>query len=54
MPNAPAYIAAYSPYPLSQRAAARALIGEIDIAGKLPVTLPGLYPRGHGLEVRRR
>jgi len=54
MPNAPAYIAAYSPYPLSQRAAARALIGEIDIAGKLPVTLPGLYPRGHGLEVRRK
>ena len=28
--------------------------GRIDIAGKLPVTLPGLYPRGHGLEVKRK
>jgi beta-N-acetylhexosaminidase len=53
MPNVPAYLAAYSPYPVSQRAAARALIGDIDITGKLPVTLPGLYPRGHGLEVKK-
>ncbi len=52
MPTAPTYIAAYSPYPVSQRAAARALMGEIDITGKLPVTLPGLYPRGHGLEIK--
>ncbi len=54
MPNALAYLVAYSPYPASQRAAARALLGGIDIGGKLPVTLPGLYPRGHGLEVKRR
>ncbi len=49
MPDIPVYIAAYSPYPVSQRAAARALLGEIPFNGKLPVTLPGLYPRGHGL-----
>lgn len=54
MPNAKAYVAAYSPYPFSQRAAARALLGEIEIMGKLPVSLPGLYPRGHGLEIRKR
>ncbi|HYR90856.1 MAG TPA: glycoside hydrolase family 3 N-terminal domain-containing protein [Terriglobia bacterium] len=54
IPNAPAYIAAYGPYPVSQRAAARALVGDIDIAGRLPVTLPGLYPRGHGLQIRRK
>jgi len=54
MPNARTYLAAYSPYPVSQRAAARALAGEIDIAGKLPVSLPGLYPRGHGLEIKRK
>ena len=53
MPAVPAYIAAYSPYPVSQRAAAHALLGDTDIAGKLPVTLPDLYPRGHGLEVKR-
>ena len=53
MPNVPAYISAYGPQTVSQRAAARALLGEIDIRGKLPVTLPGLYARGHGLEVKR-
>ena len=54
LPSASTYLAAYSPYPVSQRAAARALVGEIDITGKLPVTLPGLYPRGHGLEIKRK
>ena len=29
---------------------ARALFGEAPIGGKLPVTLPGLFPAGHGLE----
>jgi len=53
-PTMPAYIAAYGLHPVSQRAAARALLGIIDIRGKLPVTLPGLYPRGHGLEVKHR
>jgi hypothetical protein len=27
----------------------RALAGEIAIAGKLPITLPGLFNLGHGL-----
>ena len=53
MPNIKAYLAAYSPYLFSQRATARALLGEIEIAGKLPVSLPGLYPRGHGLTIKR-
>lgn len=53
MPTAKAYIAAYSPYLFSQRAVARALLGEIEIMGKLPVSLPGLYPRGYGLEIKR-
>jgi beta-N-acetylhexosaminidase len=54
MPTVPAYMAAYGPHPLSQRAAARALLGKIDITGTLPVSLPGFYPRGHGLSVTRR
>jgi beta-N-acetylhexosaminidase len=54
MPRVPAYLAAYSTFAVSQRAAARALAGEIEIAGRLPVTLPGLYPRGHGLARAKR
>ncbi|MFN7946009.1 MAG: glycoside hydrolase family 3 N-terminal domain-containing protein [Blastocatellia bacterium] len=53
LPAARTYIAAYSPFPFSQRAAARALLGETDITGRLPVSLPGLYQPGHGLEIRR-
>ena len=28
----------------------RALCGETPIGGKLPITLPGLFPVGHGLD----
>ncbi|HEY8461140.1 MAG TPA: glycoside hydrolase family 3 N-terminal domain-containing protein [Blastocatellia bacterium] len=52
MPDAPSYMVAYSPFPVSQRAAAKALFGEIEIGGKLPAAIPGLYPRGHGLSVK--
>jgi len=54
LPDKPAYIAAYSSVPVSQRAAARALLGLNDITGKLPITLPGLHPRGHGITIKRR
>jgi beta-N-acetylhexosaminidase len=53
MPESPSYLLAYSSFPVSQRAAAKALFGEIEITGKLPVSLPGLYPRGHGLTVMK-
>lgn len=54
IPQAPSFLLAYSPFPVSQRAAAKALLGEIGINGKLPVTLPGLFPRGHGLQIEKR
>ncbi len=54
MPNTKAYLAAYSPYPFSQYAAAKAILGVNEITGKLPISLPGLYQRGHGIEVRKR
>src|SRR5262249_18244172 len=38
----------------SQRAAVSALFGEHPLEGRLPVTLPGLYPYGHGLSLPRR
>jgi beta-N-acetylhexosaminidase len=54
MPNAPSYMLAYSPFVVSQRAAAKAVFGEIEISGKLPAAIPKLYPRGHGLSTQRR
>jgi hypothetical protein len=38
--------------PTLQQAVARALLGEIDVTGKLPISLPGLYPRGTGIQLK--
>lgn len=54
IPDSPSYLLAYSLFPVSQRAAAGALFGETEIAGKLPVSLPGLFPRGHGLRLEKK
>ncbi|MCM2254564.1 MAG: glycoside hydrolase family 3 protein [Vicinamibacteria bacterium] len=48
-PEAPAYVAAYGHSGFAIRAVGKALFGEIPFVGQLPVTLPDLYPRGHGL-----
>jgi beta-glucosidase-like glycosyl hydrolase len=48
------YICAYRWDEQAQKAAVRALFGEIDIKGRLPVSLPGLYPAGHGLALSKR
>jgi len=52
-PEIPVYVCAFGSAASSQRAAVAALFGEFDIRGKLPVTLPELYPYGHGLEIDR-
>jgi beta-N-acetylhexosaminidase len=54
MPEAPSYMLAYSPFAVSQRAAAKAVFGEIEISGKLPAAIRGHYPRGHGLSIKYR
>ena len=51
-PELRTYVVAYGDMPSLQQAAARALLGEIDITGKLPITLPGLYPRGTGIQLK--
>jgi beta-N-acetylhexosaminidase len=38
------------PVATSERAAAKALFGEIAIHGKLPVTLPDVAKRGDGID----
>jgi beta-N-acetylhexosaminidase len=45
------YLLAWSEMDASQRAVARALMGEIPITGRLPIDLPPDYPVGHGLLV---
>ncbi|HXQ70975.1 MAG TPA: glycoside hydrolase family 3 C-terminal domain-containing protein, partial [Pyrinomonadaceae bacterium] len=51
-PGLRTYLVAYGDMPSLQNAVARALVGEIDITGKLPISLPGLYPRGTGIQVK--
>jgi beta-N-acetylhexosaminidase len=46
------YLVSYGDMPALQQAAARALLGEIDVVGRLPISLPGLYPRGTGIQLR--
>jgi beta-N-acetylhexosaminidase len=52
-PGLRTYLVAYGDMPSLQQAVARALLGEIDVTGKLPISLPGLYPRGTGIQVKR-
>ncbi len=49
VPELPTCILTYEYYPEAERAALRAILGEIPFTGKLPISLPGAYPIGHGL-----
>jgi beta-N-acetylhexosaminidase len=45
----PAVLLTYEFGDAIEEAAVKALFGEAPIGGKLPISLPGLYPIGHGL-----
>lgn len=47
VPELPTYILAYEYYPAAEEAALKAVLGEIEFKGKLPIELPGFYPIGH-------
>jgi len=51
-PTMKTYIVAYGDMPALQQAAARAVLGETDITGRLPITLPSLYARGTGIQMK--
>jgi beta-N-acetylhexosaminidase len=51
-PDLKTYVVAYGDMPSLQQAAARALFGEIDVTGRLPITLPKLYARGTGIQLK--
>lgn len=54
-PNLKTYLVAYGDMPSLQRAAARALLGEIPITGRLPITLPSpRYARGSGIQLNAK
>ena len=52
-PELRTYVVAYGDMPSLQQASANALLGRIDVVGKLPISLPGLYPRGTGIQLKR-
>jgi beta-N-acetylhexosaminidase len=53
-PGLKTYLVAYGDMPSLQRAAARSLLGQQAITGRLPISLPGLYARGTGIQVEKK
>lgn len=53
-PEMKTYLVAYGDMPSLQRASARALLGMQDTTGKLPISLPGLHPRGTGIQLLKK
>ena len=49
-----AYLCAYRYADESQLSTVKALFGEIDIVGKLPVSIPGIFSIGHGLKIPKK
>lgn len=50
LPELPAILLTYDISDHAEAAAVRAMSGEAPIGGRLPITLPGFFPVGHGLE----
>ena len=48
-PEVQNYICTFSAAPVSELSAAKALFGEIEFHGHLPVAIPGIAPRGAGI-----
>src|SRR5688572_11685249 len=51
-PGLRTYVVAYGDMPSLQRASARALLGQAGFSGRLPISLPGLHPRGTGIQLK--
>jgi beta-N-acetylhexosaminidase len=52
-PDLKTYIVAYGDMTTLQRASVRSVFGMLELNGKLPITLPGLVPRGTGLSLAK-
>ena len=53
-PEAGAYLCLYRSSPQAQETAARAVFGEIEVEGRLSVSIPGLYPVGQGVVLHKK
>jgi beta-N-acetylhexosaminidase len=49
VPELPAMLVTYDFYDLAEASAVRALAGEASIAGRLPISLPGMFEVGQGI-----
>jgi beta-N-acetylhexosaminidase len=49
VPDLPAVLLTYDFSDAAEESAVRAMAGEIPIGGRLPIALPGMFPRGHGI-----
>jgi beta-N-acetylhexosaminidase len=49
-PSVPAYMLAWGSAPVSQRAAAAALLGNAPISGRLPISIPPWFKAGDGVD----
>jgi beta-N-acetylhexosaminidase len=50
-PNVRTWLAEFATSDVAQRAAARAMVGEVAVSGKIPVTVPGAANRGDGMQM---
>ncbi|MDQ3995670.1 MAG: glycoside hydrolase family 3 protein [Gemmatimonadota bacterium] len=50
IPDVPTYMIAWSGFPVSQRAAARAILGTTSISGRLPIAIPPVAAMGAGIQ----
>lgn len=53
-PNVNAYLATFSPVIPSETAAVKAILGSIDLTGRLPVTIPGLAKYGESILLSKK
>jgi len=53
-PEIDSYLCAYRNIGQAQIAAAKAIFGEMEIKGKLPVSIPDLFPLGHGIVLPKK
>jgi len=53
-PKVAAYLATFSPVIPSETAAVKAILGAMDVTGRLPVTIPGIARYGDSIQLTKR
>jgi beta-N-acetylhexosaminidase len=54
LPETAVIMTPYNGAKVGERAIAKAILGRIDVTGKLPVTIPGKYPIGAGVQLLKK